>query len=102
VAVTFINVKNHQTTTRWGDEVRRIRKEQGLSQRGLAKMAQINRSSLRRFEANSDNGTLSLLERIANVLGYEIDLMFRGFVSGRLNSEPKRATPVAHSPAVQS
>lgn len=98
MAVTFIKkapVEPVEARTNWGLEIKRIREQQGLSQRGLAKLAQVNRSSLRRFESCSDSGTLSLLERLADVLGYEMDLMFRGFDRGGLTAEPQRPKTVA-------
>lgn len=65
-----------------GVEIRRIRHEQGISQRRLAKLAGVDRASLRRFEEGQSRGNLQLLEAVADALGYELELMFRGFAGG--------------------
>ena len=78
--------------TDWGQEIKRIRKSQGLSQRGLAKLAEVHRSSLRRFESKSNApGSLMLFEALASALGYEIDLFFKGFGAGGLTEAPHKA-----------
>jgi hypothetical protein len=59
------------TPTPLGVEIRRIRHEQGISQR-----------SLRRFEEGQSRGNLQLVEAVADALGYELELMFRGFAGG--------------------
>jgi transcriptional regulator with XRE-family HTH domain len=79
VAVTFLEKKPERMTTNWGLEIKRIRKSQGLSQRGLARLAQVHRSSLRRLEANKGEPPISLVEHLADTLGYELDMFFRGF-----------------------
>ena len=68
--------------TNWGLEIRKIRKERGLSQRMLAKLANINRSSLRRIEAGLTEGKIGLIECLADALGYDLDLFHRGLHSG--------------------
>lgn len=67
------------TPTPLGVEIRRIRAEQGISQRRLAKLAGVDRASLRRFEEGQSRGNLQLVEAVADALGYELELMFRGF-----------------------
>jgi len=70
------------TPTPLGVEIRRIRHEQGISQRRLAKLAGVDRASLRRFEEGQSRGNLQLVEAVADALGYELELMFRGFAGG--------------------
>lgn len=65
-----------------GTEIRRIRQEQGVSQRRLARLAGVDRASLRRFEEGQSRGNLQLVEAVADALGYELELMFRGFAGG--------------------
>ena len=65
-----------------GKEIRRIRQEQGVSQRRLARLAGVDRASLRRFEEGQSRGNLQLVEAVADALGYELELMFRGFAGG--------------------
>lgn len=66
----------------WGAEVRRIRREQRMSQRRLARLAGVDRSCLLRFENGESRGNIDLIERLLGVLGYELDMMWRGFVVG--------------------
>jgi predicted transcriptional regulator len=47
----------------WGDEIRKIREEQGLSQRRLAKLADVDRASLLRFEKGDSRGNLDMVEK---------------------------------------
>lgn len=57
----------------WGKIVRDIREERGISQRALADLAQVNRSSLRRIEEGKTDGQMETVERILGVLGYELE-----------------------------
>jgi DNA-binding XRE family transcriptional regulator len=72
-----------------GTEIRRIRQEQGVSQRRLARLAGVDRASLRRFEEGQSRGNLQLVEAVADALGYELELMFRGFAGGFPLHPPK-------------
>ena len=65
-----------------GKEIRRIRQEQGVSQRRLARLAGVDRASLRRFEEGQSRGNLQLVEAVVDALGYELELMFLGFAGG--------------------
>jgi transcriptional regulator with XRE-family HTH domain len=60
--------------TAWGEIVRQIREEQGLSQRELSALAGVNRNALRRLEKDETPGGIDVLEKIIHILGYEIDL----------------------------
>jgi transcriptional regulator with XRE-family HTH domain len=75
----------------WGAEIKRLREGQRLSQRRLAHLAGVDRASLARFECGRSRGNLELVEKLVAVLGYEIDMMWHGFVGGTL---PPRS-PVA-------
>jgi len=72
----------HPGPVHLGTEIRRIRQEQGISQRRLARLAGVDRASLRRFEEGQSRGNLQLVEAAADALGYELELMFRGFAGG--------------------
>ena len=63
------------TPTNWGKLFRGIRDDKGVSQRELAELAAVNRSSLRRFEDGLTCGNMDMVEAIAHVLGYELDLI---------------------------
>ena len=77
----------------WGDEVRKIREAQGLSQRRLAKLADVDRVSLVRFEKGDSRGNLDMVEKLVEVLGYEFELIYVGFSGGFLSPPPR--DPVA-------
>lgn len=68
----------------WGAEIKRLREAQSLSQRRLASLAGVDRASLARFELGRSRGNLELVEKLVAVLGYEIDMMWHGFVGGGL------------------
>ena len=73
----------------WGDEIRKIREAQGLSQRRLAKLADVDRASLLRFEGGASRGNLDMVEKLAEVLGYEFELIHVGFRGGFLTPPPR-------------
>jgi transcriptional regulator with XRE-family HTH domain len=66
----------------WGQEIAPIRHDQKMSQRRLARLAGVDRSCLLRFENGESRGNIDLLERLLGVLGYELDMMWRGFAGG--------------------
>jgi transcriptional regulator with XRE-family HTH domain len=57
----------------WGDLVRQLREEQGISQRLLATGAKVNRSTLRRIEEGTARGDIDIVEKLLNYLGYELE-----------------------------
>jgi transcriptional regulator with XRE-family HTH domain len=57
----------------WGGLVKEIREEMELSQRELASLAKVNRSTLRRLEDGQARGDIDVIEDILAVMGYEID-----------------------------
>lgn len=61
----------------WGDLIRCIREEQGVSQRVLANRAKVGRSALRRLETGEAPGTIDVVERLLHYLGYELEAMKR-------------------------
>lgn len=60
-----------------GSEIKRIRKSKGLSQKDLAKIADISEESIRRIENNYNNPRFDNLDDLLNALGidFEITLM---------------------------
>jgi DNA-binding XRE family transcriptional regulator len=62
----------------WGPMVRGLRTEQHISQRELARLSQTNRSSLRRFERGVTDGSITYVQRLLYVLGYELDALSLG------------------------
>jgi DNA-binding XRE family transcriptional regulator len=51
----------------WGDEIRKIREGQDLSQRRLGKLADVDRASLLHFEKDASRCNLELAESPAGV-----------------------------------
>lgn len=78
----------------WGAEIKKLRDEKGMSQRRLAKLAGVDRASLRRFESGESRGNIDLIEKLVEVLGYELELMNRGFPGG-FTATPALPEPVA-------
>jgi predicted transcriptional regulator len=54
--------------------VRRLREEAGLSQRGLAELLECQQPAIARLEAGGVSPNLSTLQRIADVLGVQLEL----------------------------
>ncbi len=59
-----------------GEEVRRLRKDQGLSQEELASRMGVAQSVLARIEAGGLEPRLSMLDRVARALGVELEVHF--------------------------
>jgi len=59
----------------WGELIRSLRTEQGISQRVLAEGAHVNRSTLRRIEAGKTAGEIDTIERVLGFLGYELEAL---------------------------
>ena len=52
-----------------------MRKEQGLSRRALAALAETQPTTLRHFERGGARLSIVMLERFAAALGYEVELI---------------------------
>ncbi|NKM86352.1 helix-turn-helix domain-containing protein [Rhizobium laguerreae] len=59
--------------TKWGTLIRRLREDHGLSQREFAVAAKVNRSTLRRIEGGETSGEVDVVDRMLELLGYELD-----------------------------
>lgn len=57
----------------WGNLIKQVREEHELSQRELASLAKVNRSTLRRLEDGQARGDIDVIEDILAALGYEVD-----------------------------
>lgn len=55
------------------DVMRKLRKNQGLSQSALARLAGISRASVQRYEANDTVPSVDRVAKIAQALGTTID-----------------------------
>lgn len=58
----------------WGDTIVQLRQEKKVSQRALSANAKVNRSTLRRIEDGTAEGSIRMFERMLNHLGYELDI----------------------------
>ncbi|MGI8825055.1 MAG: helix-turn-helix domain-containing protein [Chloroflexota bacterium] len=61
---------------RLGEEARRLRTAQGLSQKELAERMRVPQSVIGRLEASSVEPRLSTLDRVAHALGVELEVQF--------------------------
>lgn len=59
----------------WGELIRSLRLGEGVSQRTLAPQLGISRSTLRRIENGEMAGEITLIEKILERFGYELDAM---------------------------
>jgi transcriptional regulator with XRE-family HTH domain len=56
----------------WSKDIRELRLEKGLSQRELAKLAKVNRTTLRSIEEGKGPIQIDIYERLLAALGYEL------------------------------
>lgn len=62
----------------WGELIKSLREEQGISQRVLSEGASINRATLRRIEKGRTPGDIDMIERVLDYLGYDLEAIQRG------------------------
>ncbi len=60
-----------------GENIKRIRKRKGLTQKQLSELSGINESQLRRYELglNNSNPKIETIQKIANALGIPVSLL---------------------------
>lgn len=61
-----------------GEQISERRKELGITQASLAELAHISVNSLSRIESGKANPTLEILQKIAEILGFELKLVVKG------------------------
>ncbi len=61
---------------RVADNLKQLRVEKGFSQQKLARLAEVNRSHLARFESQGINISLNILLRLTNALGVCPSVLF--------------------------
>lgn len=74
---TKVDTPSRVALPKWGALIRELRREQRISQRELSRIADVPRSTLRRIERGVTEGSMKTVERIAEALGYEIDLILK-------------------------
>lgn len=62
----------------FGERIRQIRKEKGLSQEALADLAGIDRSYMGHIERGDQNVTLTKVHQIADALGVPLTTLISG------------------------
>lgn len=76
----------------WGDLIRAIRVEQRMSMRRLCMMGRINMRTLRHLEGGDAYAYIGLVEKILDILGYELDAFPKGQIRSR--EQPPAPSPV--------
>lgn len=61
---------------KFGENVRKIRLEKGLSQEQLASFAELHRTYIGMIERAEKNITINNIEKIANALNVEVKMLF--------------------------
>lgn len=59
----------------WGELVKTVRQEMGLSQRALAEGAKVSRNVIRNIEEGRSPGFIDTVEDLLAYMGYELDAM---------------------------
>ena len=78
---------------KWPDLVRDLMEEHGVSERALCFAAGLNRSTLRRFLCGKSHLSISKLDRILELFGYELDFFKVSDPSSRLPQPVVKPTP---------
>jgi transcriptional regulator with XRE-family HTH domain len=60
-----------------GQQIREARKAKGMTQDDLAQKLGVGKPTISKYETGDVNASLEMLDRIAKVLGLEIDLSFK-------------------------
>lgn len=77
----------------WGDLIKTLREEQGISQRVLADQTGINRGTLRKIENGTTCGDMNLIERALDYLGYELEAMAKGTPTQQATRSSREENP---------
>jgi transcriptional regulator with XRE-family HTH domain len=73
-----------------GSLLRQAREDAGISRRELSRLSGINRATVRKIETDCRSAYIETLSRLAEVLGYEVDL---------IAVTPATVTPAMATPA---
>lgn len=69
-----MSIENKALSKNFGERIRRIREEEGITQQTLAERLGVNRSTVNRLEKGTTRITLERLSRVLDALGYEASL----------------------------
>lgn len=70
--------RNQEIVNQFGERVRELRIEKGLSMERLAELAETEYSQIARIESGKINTTISTAYRLAKGLGIELKELFEG------------------------
>ena len=73
----IFSMKKNKILIRFGDKVRALRKEKGISQEELSFKADLHRTYIGMIERAEKNLTLSNIDKIAKALNVEIAELFK-------------------------
>lgn len=91
-----------QESNFWGQLIRKLREEQGVSQRVLAARTDVGRSALRRLEGGGAPGGIDSIEKLLHYLGYELDAIPRDAVSNILREQTNKEVDQKHMSRIAS
>lgn len=60
-----------------GSNIRRYRLKKGLTQEQLSQLSEVSEAYVSRLEAGKRNPTVNVLAKIAEILGVELEMLFR-------------------------
>ena len=66
-----------QITDHIGKIIEQARKKKGLTQKGLGEKLGIGEPTVSKYESGKQNPTVETLQRIADVLGVELNISFK-------------------------
>ena len=66
--------KHHENL---GSNIRRYRLKKGLTQEQLSQLSEVSEAYLSKLEAGRRNPTVTVLAKIAEILGVELEMLFR-------------------------
>lgn len=69
--------KEQKILIQFGEKIRKLRKQEGLSQEELAFKANLHRTYIGMIERAEKNITLVNIEKIANALNVSIEILFK-------------------------
>lgn len=82
----------------WGQLIKSLREERGISQRALSAETDINRSTLRNIENGSLIADIDVMEKLLGFFGYDLEAIYRGTTPGNLrNASEGKLTPERRS-----
>ncbi|MBS1640675.1 MAG: helix-turn-helix transcriptional regulator [Bacteroidetes bacterium] len=73
-----INIRNKEVLVKFGERLKAVRLQKGLTQEQLAYDAEIELSQVHRLEAGKTNATISTITSVAKALNMTISELFKG------------------------